>query len=457
MGKQGTESRKIVLDILSEYKSGNGKFNEVLKSALDKADYMEKTDKAFISRLARGCVEKEYTLCYVISMYAHTGNKKIKPVIKLILEMAVYQILFMDGVKDYAACSEAVNLVKKRGLSGLTPFVNGVLRNIVREKENIVWPDKEKDRKQYLSVMYSFPEWLIDYFDEIYGRDECERILEGTEKKGNLTVRLNEKLPSDKQKEIIGRIEETGIEINEHPYSRYAFILDNIDSIGRVPGFAEGYITVQDITSQLAVAVAGIKEGDTVLDCCAAPGGKTMHAALLAGESGKVFSRDVSDYKLELIRENANRLGLNNIEYEIRDARETDEKLIGKCDVVICDAPCSGLGIIGRKPDIKYNVTPDTIRELALLQRQIIDTAVKYLKKGGIFIYSTCTVTREENLDNRQYIIDEKGLKPMPFISNLNEKLVSNSNKADLEAGFIRFLPGHDAADGFFISRYTNE
>ncbi len=451
MDKKTTENRRIVLAILMEASEGD-KISTLLKNALDKVDYMDKQDKAFITRLTKGCVERKITLDYVIAQYAKT--KKLKPVIRNILRMAIYQILFMDSVKDFAACSEAVNLAKERGLQGLSSFVNGVLRNIAREKENIKWPDKNKAYQQYLSVYYSMPEWIVDYIAKLYGADETEAMLKAMNQESSLTIRVNEELPGSKIADLMMFIERSGVKVTKHPYSDYAYVLEDVGGVAGLPGFNEGLFTVQDISSQLVVNIAGVKKGDMVLDMCAAPGGKTVHAALMTGEGGKVIARDISDEKISLIEDNADRLGLGNVECQVYDASKLDESMIEKYDIVICDAPCSGLGVMGRKADIRYNASMDGIRSLSELQKSIIDNAVRYVKKGGVLVYSTCTITREENADNRDYILS-KGMTPAGFedkVSFLDDKWRSMA-----AAGHLQFLPGQHECDGFYISKYIKE
>lgn len=452
-----TETRKIVLDILMEYEGGQGKISDILKNSLDKVDYLDRQDKAFISRLTRGCIEREYALDYVIAQYAKTKNGKMKPVIREILRISIYQILFMDGIKDYAACSEAVELAKGRGLSGLTSFVNGVLRNIAREKNNIKWPDKKQDRKKYMTIYYSVPEWIISLLDEQYGMEISLQIMEGIQKTSDLVIRVNEKLPKRVIDECLKGLELTGTEVIRHPYYEYAYIVKNVDNVGLLPGFGEGVYTVQDVSSQLAVHIAGIKEGQIVADLCAAPGGKAAYAGLLAGEKGQVYARDITEEKTDLIRDNADRLGINNLDIKVQDGTIFDESLNERCDVVICDAPCSGLGIMGRKADIRYNVKPESIEELAILQRSILDNAVKYVKPGGVLIYSTCTLTKQENLDNRDYIINELGLEPLSFTELLSDELVKDIDRSQTDSGYLQLLQGVNKSDGFFVSKYIKK
>jgi len=453
MEKKTTENRRIVLEILMETSDDSNKLSTVLKNSLDKVDYMDRQDKAFISRLTKGCVERRITLDYVIGLYAKV--KKIKPVIRNILRMGIYQILYMDSVKDFAACSEAVNITKDRGLVGLSSFVNGVLRNIVREKDIIKWPDKKKTPNEYLSICYSMPLWIVEYVVKNYGFDMAEQMFAAMDEEALLTIRVNEELPGSKIADLVMFIERAGVTVEQHPYSEYAYTLENVSGVAELPGFHEGLFTVQDISSQLAVRIAGIEKGQKILDMCAAPGGKTMHASLLTGDEGSVVARDISQDKIDLIEENADRLGRENVSMEIKDAAVLDESSIEKYDVVICDAPCSGLGVMGRKPDIRYNVTLDSIKSLAVLQRQILDNAAKYVKKGGTLIFSTCTITAEENKENRQYIIDKLGLKPCAFDEYV--EFLDDESRGSAAQGFLQLLPGKHMSDGFYISKYIKE
>lgn len=455
MAKKSSENRRIVLELLNEADNDNVKFGHLLKNVLDKYNHLDKMDKAFITRLSKGCVERRITLDYIISIYAKTGNKKIKPLIRNVLRMAIYQIIYMDSVKDFAAVSEAVELVKERGLQGLTSFVNGVLRTVARQKDSIPWPDKTKKSREYLSVMYSIPEWLVVYFLSQFSFEEVETIFKGFAKEAPVTIRINGAIDRKRINEIIEFVGRTGIKASQNPYYEYAFDLEGMAGANELPGFTEGLMTIQDVSSQLDMALAGIKPGDRVLDMCAAPGGKTMHASLLAGGEGQVDARDISEAKLDLIRENATRLHRNNISFKVWDASEVDEDAIEKYDVVVLDAPCSGIGVIGRKADIRYHISENSINELSKLQKKMIDAAVKYVKKGGTLIYSTCTISKKENEKNRDYIINNHGFKPYDFSDLMCDELKQDVDMNEARAGYMQLLPGKHKADGFFISRYT--
>lgn len=450
-----TKTRAIVLEILMEILPAKEvaapiKDNLLIRDVLEKYDYMDVRDKSFIKRLAEGCVERKITLDYVIGRYSRTGVGKMKPVILNILRMGVYQILYMDSVPDSAACNEAVNLALDKGFQGLKGFVNGVLRTVSREKEQIVWPSRE-NMEQYFSVRYSMPVWLVTMWSATYDRETLEKMLAEFQKPSALTVRLKESLPREQRELWKEKAALQGCRISAHPYLPYAYRLEHVDGVAKIYGYEEGMFAVQDISSMLAVESAGIREGDLVVDVCAAPGGKAMHAAEKTGMSGAVEARDVSEYKAGLLRENAMRLHpamleKDRIKIRIWDAAVLDESLIGKADVVLADLPCSGLGVIGHKADIRYRVTKEQIRELAELQRKILGTVYRYLKPGGILIYSTCTISEEENEKNAAWILERLPMEAVP----LKTGMPGDSNR-------LQLLPGIHQSDGFFIAKFKRK
>lgn len=456
------------------------KANLLIRDVLDKYDYMDARDKSLIKRLAEGCVERKMTLDYVIGRYSRTGVGKMKPVILNILRMGVYQILYMDTVPDSAACNEAVNLAAGKGFQGLKGFVNGVLRTVSREKEQIVWPSRE-NMEQYCSVRYSMPAWLVNMWSKRYDMETVEKMLEDFQKPSALTIRLKETLTKGQQEQWKEKAALQGCRISQHPYLPYAYRLEHADGVAKIYGYDEGLFAVQDISSMLAVELAGIREGDFVMDVCAAPGGKAMHAAEKTGMGGVVDARDISEYKLDLIRDNAVRLHPEMLEQDrikIRrwDAAVLDEPMIGKADVVIADLPCSGLGVIGHKADIRYRVTKEQIGELAALQRKILGTVYRYLKPGGILLYSTCTISEEENEKNAAWITKQLPMEAVPLEAKmlLGTGMSGNtdmSENTDIMSGAgilsesgmtegssrLQLLPGLHQSDGFFIAKFRRK
>ncbi len=441
-------TRKIVLDMLLIMEQGQEYGNRLIKGTLDKYDYLSMQDKAFLKRLFEGCVERRISLDYVINLFSGTKTACLKPVILEVLRMGVYQILYMDTVPDSAACNEAVKLIEKRGFSGLKGFVNGVLRAISREKEHISWPDPEKDPAYALSVMYAMPQWIVELFIQEHGFSVTETILKAFLQELPVTLRMDENLTEEEREKWIQSVKETGVAIKQHPYLNYAFQCYHVPGVSKLPGFSEGVWNVQDVSSMLVSEIAQIQEHMTILDVCAAPGGKSLHAACKLKGTGLVSARDLTDTKTALIRENAQRGQYRNLEILTWDALEIREQDLERADIVYVDAPCSGLGIMGKKCDIRYHVTKQQMQEIILLQRRILDTVSRYVKKGGVLIYSTCTIHKEENEDQIRYL-QEKGFCTESMDAFLPECFRSETTAA----GYLQLLPGIHETDGFFMAR----
>ncbi len=450
---KNVQSRSLVLDILTEYEKDGRGSTDILKAVLDKHDYLDARDKAFIKRLAEGCLERAISLDHVIDSYASTKTARMKLPVKLILRMGAYQILYMDAVPDSAACNESVMLAAKKGFVGLKGFVNGVLRNISRNKADISWPDEKRSPERYLSVYYSMPLWIVEKINSYYGHDTAKAMFEAFLKTRPVCVNV---LDNDK-KELIAEWEKAGVRTEQSPYDDRAVMLYDVPGVSRLYGFEEGRFIVQDVSSMLAVKAAGIKEGDTVIDLCAAPGGKSLMAAKCCGITGRVLSYDISEAKVSLIKENAERLKCANIEAAVHDAAVYDPVLADKADVLIADLPCSGLGVMGRKADIRYRLKPGNIEELSMLQKKILDNAARYVRPGGLLLYSTCTVSSEENGDNRQWFIENHDYEAVSFYDTLPASLRCDSAKEG-QLQLLSGLPeGMPVLDGFYISLFRRK
>ena len=330
-----TDMRAEALDTLIDIERNKKLSHIAIGETLMRNQFEKKADRAFYTRLCEGVTERKIYLDYILDHYSKTPMKKCKPLIRSLLRMGAYQILFMD-VRDAAACSEAVSLAKKRGFGRLSGFVNGVLRTLVREKENLPVPDKKDDVK-YVSITYSVPEWLSKLIIEQYGKESAEKIFASFLEARPLTIRTN--LSKTTPEELEKELEEAGVKVEKGNYLPYAFTISNLNYLGKIAAFRQGKFAVQDESSQLAVAIADINEGDFVLDVCAAPGGKTFHAADRLKGAGKVLSRDLTEYKTELIEENKDRMHYENVEVQQWDALEEDESLLESVDVLLADLP----------------------------------------------------------------------------------------------------------------------
>ncbi len=404
--------RETVLDSLMEILEKGQYSHMFVKTVLDKYDYLLPVQKAFIKKCIDGTVEKKITLDYAIDLYAKTPVNKQKPLIRTLLRMSTYQLLYMDKVPDSAVCNEAVKLAGKRGFRNLSGFVNGVLRSISKNKDSVLKSIEESDEE----IKYSIPKWILSKIEEQFGVKAKEAYIEYASEPSLITLRKRCK-------------DAAGAELTETGFPN-AYYLKRGVSPAELPGFSEGNYTVADISSQTVCVEAGIKNGDKVLDVCAAPGGKTLHAYDLGGD---VISCDISDSKIALIEDNLRRCHADSVKTLVCDASEYNKEFDSAMDVVIADLPCSGLGVINKKPDIRYRVTPEDIKSLQKLQRKILENVSQYVKPGGILMYSTCTVTKEENEDQVEYILNN-----LPF------ELVMKK----------QFLPGIDNTDGFFVSKF---
>lgn len=423
--------REVVLDILLELNKPNTMSHLVIGAALKKYQYLLKHQRSFIMRLAQGTLERRIELDYIINQYSKTPVNKMKPLIRCLLELSVYQLKYMDNVPASAVCNEAVKLAQKRHFVNLKGFVNAVLRKIAGNDCECKYPDKEKELKEYLSVCYSMPEWLVEFFQKQYGDVQTELILKGFYEEKTTYIRCNtKKLTVEKLMENLLEEQIIAERVEEIPY---ALKIKGYDYLLACESFNRGEFFVQDKSSMLAGELAAPAENDYIIDVCAAPGGKTMNAALkLTG--GCVEARDLTLLKTQLIEENVTRLGLDNIKVKSWDAAKTDEASVQSADVVIADLPCSGLGIIGRKPDIKYHTDMEKIEQLVQLQRKILSVVQQYVKPGGILVYSTCTISRPENEDNAAWFE-----KNFPFKKEGNE---------------MQLLPGQNGTDGFYMVKF---
>ena len=315
-------TRELVLDILMAIEKGEGFSHKLLKDTLDKYDYLDRKDKAFMKRIVEGTLERQMYLDFIINAYSNTPVNKMKPLIRSLLRMSTYQILFMQ-VPDRAVCNEAVKLAAKRKFVNLKGFVNGVLRKIAGSKESLPSPSRD-NMVSYLSITYSMPTWLVEKWIGELGAEVTEGVLKQLLEISPVTIRVKETLSAEDKEALLEEMQAQGIEVKAHPYLPYAYTLSHLEGMHQVPGFAQGLIAVQDVSSMLAVEVAGITPGSLVLDVCAAPGGKTMLAAEKTGPEGLVIARDLSDMKVSFIEENAGRMCLDQVRLQVQDATGLD-------------------------------------------------------------------------------------------------------------------------------------
>lgn len=435
--------RDIVLQMLIETFE-NGQYSHiVLSSVLEKYSYVDVKMRKFLTRLYEGTVEYCFQADAVLNRYSKTRVVKMKPVIRNILRLGVYQLLYMDSVPDSAVCNECVKLSKKRGLGGLSGFVNGVLRNIARDKSNIHFNS--------LSEKYSVPNWIIEEWKQYYDEEMLIQILEGFRENNGLSIRVN--TTNVDYNSFCSILSSANIQYVQNPFVKNALWISEFNSINSIPGFDKGYFQIQNACAMIPVIAAGIKKKDYVLDVCAAPGGKAIQAADMLNGSGYVEARDLTEYKVSLIEENIARNGFTNIKAVCADATQHDVNSEQKYDVVLADLPCSGLGVIGTKHDIKYRVKKDDIFSLAKLQKDILSVVSKYVKKGGTLIFSTCTISRTENEENVKWILDNL---PFELADFSNDKLFKDNCSIKCgNDGYVQLLPGLHKGDGCFVAKFV--
>lgn len=439
--------RELVLDILLEIEKNHSFSHIAINNVLSKYQYMDKQKRAFITRVAEGTIENRILLDYIISQFSKTKVKKLKPVVRNVLRMSVYQMKYMDSVPDSAVCNEAVLLTKKRGLKALSGFVNGVLRGILRGMDDIKYPEEEREPIKYLSIMYSMPEWIINDWLDTYDYKTVKTMILATLQEPDTSVRVN--LSKVDPKKVSISLKEEGITVEKGNYVSSALHLSHYNYLNRIKEFKSGQFQVQDESSMLVGLAADVQKGQSILDTCAAPGGKTFHVADLLQGTGAVISRDLTENKVAKIVENLERQGFTNVIPQVHDALLPDNELVEKMDTVLADLPCSGLGIMSKKNDIKYNISKEQQKELANLQRKILSVVHQYVKPGGTLIYSTCTINPEENEKNVAWFTDH-----YPFVlESIEPFLPKQLHTSTTKDGYIQLLPGVHQCDGFFLAR----
>lgn len=428
---------KVLLDIEKNKNYSNMAINKHFKDVK-----LSNQDRGLATEIIYGVIENKYYIDYMIDKLSKVKTNKMEIYVKTLLRMGIYQIMFLNSISDYAAVNETVNLAKKKN-SKVSGFINGILRNVIRQKETI-GEIKVKDDIDYLAIKYSYDKWMIRNWMIHFGREFTEGLLEANSQRPSIYLRTNTlKITRD---ELIEKLEKQNIKASKVSVVDEAIKVENLKDIENNSIYKEGLFTVQDISSMLVGKVMNPEENSLVLDVCSAPGGKTTHMATLMNNTGQVVSRDIYEHKLKLIKASCKRLNLTNVNVEEYDAMKIDKDSIGKFDYVLADVPCSGLGIIRRKPEIKYK-EKEEFRDLPPIQKKILENASKYVKKGGTLIYSTCTIQDSENID----VINEFLQKNKNFeLAPINEVKVDLDNQ---EKGYMKIYPNIHEMDGFFISK----
>lgn len=424
-------ARQTAYEILNKIQRDDSYSNLALDSALDRAE-IDIKDKRFVSALVYGVTERRITLDYNLSLYLSQPLKKLKPQVLTALRLGAYQILFMDKVPDSAAVNESVKLVKKNGAAFAAGLVNAVLHKTVK---NGLKTDGS------MSVKYSAPEWLCKMWCDSYGRENAEKILEASFGSVDNTLRVN--TTKTTAEELCTILSEEGFECEKSESVENCLTVKNGGAIHKSKAYTDGLFHVQDTASQLCCKALGACDGDTVIDICAAPGGKSFTLSEMMNNSGRVISCDIYSQRLKLISDGAERLGLTDIETVENDGSKYNSKL-PSADKILCDVPCSGLGVIRKKPEIRFKKSEE-VDKLFDLQYSILCISSRYLKIGEKLVYSTCSLNPEEN----ERVIEK-------FLSEHAEfrsvRVLPEVKRYDGDTDYLTLMPHIHGCDGFFIA-----
>ncbi|WP_346887253.1 16S rRNA (cytosine(967)-C(5))-methyltransferase RsmB [Clostridium sp. UBA1056] len=435
-------AREIAINTVMQVFENKAYSNIALNNNLRQCDLGDK-DKALATELVYGTIKYRYAIDKILKSFLEKKFDKTDKYILNLLRVCIYQLRYLDKIPEFAAVNEGVNLAKAKVSVGASKLVNGVLRNYLRNRDKDYYNKENINEK--LAFLYSYPQWMIKLFIDQYGEKIGEKILDGLNKRPAVTVRVNSTKGDFDQ--VFNEMEKNGYNVEEGVICPEAIRIVRGKSIEDNPLFKEGIITVQDESAMLVAPSMYLKERMTVLDLCSAPGGKTTHIAEIMNNTGIVKGFDIYEHKLELIRSNSERLGLRNIQLDILDATKECGELIENGDRVLIDVPCSGLGIIRKKPEIKYTKKEKELKSLITVQRDIMKNAAKYVKPNGVILYSTCTINKEENEENINWFLKnfrDFSIEPLNF--GKMENLIYD------EKGYVTVLP-NEYMDGFFIAK----
>lgn len=435
------KARDLALKIIHDVHEGEAYANVVLAQYLRKSD-VDGRDRRFVTELVYGTVRARGTLDWIIRKYVARPLSKLDSMILDILRMGVYQLKYMDKVTEPAACNESVELAKQYGNSGSVKFVNGVLRTMIREPEKADFPIGQGKATTALALEEMHPEWMVRRWIKEFGYGEAELLCQFDNRQPPLCLRTNTLQTS--RSELLLALLSYGVEAHASDIVPEGIILDAHDGLDNLIPLQQGYAQVQDESSMLVAHVVDPQPNELILDICSAPGGKATHMAALMKDMGRIIALDIYDHKLQRVQENAQRLGITCIETVNMDARDAWKEYAGRADKVLVDAPCSGLGVLRRKVDSRWRKTPEMLKELPKLQLEILRSGAASVKTGGILVYSTCTIAREENQDVIKSFLEGAD----------NFELLNAGQRLPIirDEEMVQLYPQRDGTDGFFIA-----
>lgn len=435
------KSREVALKVLNGVISEEAYSNLLLNKCIKEADLNEK-DKGLVTEIVYGTLKFKYTIDKILGIFIKKDFKKLDLSVLNMLRASVYQIKYLDKVPDFAVVNEAVDIIKKSNGVGASKFVNGVLRNYLRNKNS---KPLLKGKEEKLCYDYSFEPWMTRLVLSQYGTDIGMKIMEGSNEISAISVRVN--VIKTNVEDALKKLIESGLTVEKGYVAANALTIIKGKSIENNTLFNDGYITVQDESAMLVAEAMDVEENMMVFDMCSAPGGKTTHISELMNNTGNVRAFDIHKNKLSLIERNAKRLGLTNITLEELDSSKPQQAYKNLADRVLIDVPCSGLGIIRKKPEIKWSKNSKDLKKLIKIQRNIMESACEYVKAGGVLMYSTCTFNKEENESNIDWFLSKyEDFKVEPINFGEKENILYNKN------GSVTILPNKHM-DGFFICK----
>ena len=439
------KARETAMKVLQEVHEKGAYANVALAKALRRTELADQ-DRRFVTELVYGAVKAGDTLDWILRRYINRPLSKIPPIIRDILRLGLYQIFYLDKVPPSAACNTAVDLAKKYGHKGVAGFVNAVLRTAIREPEKAAFPQGKGHAVEELALKSQHPLWLVKHWVKNFGFGDTVKLCDFDNESAMLCLRANTLRVS--REELLQELEACGAEAEASVWTMEGVLVKSHGALDALVPLQEGRAQVQDESSMLVAHVVAPEPGEFILDCCSAPGGKTTHMAALMKNKGRIVAGDIYEHKLKRIEENADRLGIGIIETMLLDAREAGEKFAGQADRVLVDAPCSGLGVLRRKPDARWHKQQEDLNSLPGLQLEILKSAARAVKPGGVLVYSTCTIERAEN----QAVVEA-------FLAGTSEFYLEKTGGFLPCQGFhseeemVQLYPQRDGTDGFFIAR----
>ena len=442
-------ARRIALEVLYKIEVKNAYSRVALDSALSSHE-LSKQDRALVTELVYGVIRHLNTLDWVLNTYSFKRKiEEFSPYVRNILRLGAYQLMYLDRIPAYAAINEAVEMSKEFEHSGIVSVVNGVLRAVSDNIKNIVYPDQQKNLSHYLSIKYSHPQWLITRWLSRFGEKETVQLCEVNNQAPPLSIRTNTLKTS--REELIRILEEKDLKVEESSVAPGGLKISDFASLTQLESFRKGLFTVQGESSQVISYILAPKPGETVLDACAAPGGKTTHMAELMKNKGSIIALDIRKPRLEMIKENCLRLGVTNVKAKLLDATKASSLYSKRVDRCLVDAPCSSLGIIQSQPEVRWNRDyRETLVKMPQVQYAILDEVSLCVKPKGVLVYAVCSLEPEE--DER---VIEKFLKERPLFHLESVKSYLPVSKEELvdENGFLKIYPHRHRMDGMFACR----